>query len=284
LLESDEPLFSEFDTDIDTTVETFGDVIALITEFDGTDGQSNQTTKGPDGAYMTANESQAVVNDSGGALFYKNRSAWELAGVTVAVTGFPNQPDVTRTAMFGNLSYYADVAVYLDQIQSRYRQGDFDGDGQLTAADIDVLTLGELASDHQARFDLDHDGKVNFRDRTIWVEDLKRTYFGDANLDGLFDSHDLVQVLQAGQYEDGGAARSTWATGDWNGDLKFGTGDLVVALQSGGYEQGPRVPGRSSGSVVPEPEGRLLVLLALAVLSSGSRAIRGGRVRFKSVL
>jgi hypothetical protein len=59
---------------------------------------------------------------------------------------------------------------------------------------------------------------------------------GDANVDGLFNSQDLVQVFQAGEYEDGIAGNSTWNEGDWNGDLEFDTSDLVSAFQSGRYE------------------------------------------------
>ena len=76
-------------------------------------------------------------------------------------------------------------------------------------------------------------------DRTYWVEVSGRTYFGDANLDGQFDSGDLIAVFQAGQYEDPLLGNSSWATGDWNGDADFGTGDLIMAFQSGGYGRGP---------------------------------------------
>ena len=37
---------------------------------------------------------------------------------------------------------------------------------------------------------------------------------GDSNRDGFFDSTDLVQVFQAGEYEDGIPLNSTWETGD----------------------------------------------------------------------
>ena len=58
---------------------------------------------------------------------------------------------------------------------------------------------------------------------------------GDANYDGVFDSADLVQVFQAGQYEDMFTGNSSWETGDWNGDGEFDSSDLVVAFQSGTY-------------------------------------------------
>ncbi len=60
------------------------------------------------------------------------------------------------------------------------------------------------------------------------------TYFGDANLDGRFNSRDLVAVFEAGKYEQDVLA--TWSEGDWNADARFGTGDLVAAFGDGGYE------------------------------------------------
>ena len=42
--------------------------------------------------------------------------------------------------------------------------------------------------------------------------------FGDANLDGAFDSGDLVQIFATGEYEDDQSGNSTWADGDWNCD------------------------------------------------------------------
>jgi secreted trypsin-like serine protease len=59
--------------------------------------------------------------------------------------------------------------------------------------------------------------------------------YGDVNLDGVFDSRDLVQVFQRGEYEDGLAQNSRWEGGDWNGDKEFGTADLVAAFQAGAY-------------------------------------------------
>ena len=110
-----------------------------------------------------------------------------------------------------------------------------------------------LGDDHI--FDLTNDSVVDQEDHRFWVEQLAMTYHGDANLDREFNSHDMVQVFQAGQYEDGVDLNSSWATGDWNGDREFDSGDLVLAFQSGGYEQGVR----PAVLVVPEPTGSLLL-------------------------
>ena len=58
----------------------------------------------------------------------------------------------------------------------------------------------------------------------------------DANGDGLFTSSDMVQVFQAGEYEDGIPDNSTFAEGDWNGDGEFTSSDMVAAFQTGLYE------------------------------------------------
>lgn len=42
------------------------------------------------------------------------------------------------------------------------------------------------------------------------MEDLKNTYFGDATLDGEFNSGDFVAAFTAGQYEDALPGDSTW--------------------------------------------------------------------------
>jgi hypothetical protein len=60
---------------------------------------------------------------------------------------------------------------------------------------------------------------------------------GDANRDGVFNSSDLVQVFQAGEYEDELAENSFWETGDWNDDGEFNSSDFVVAWQFGAYER-----------------------------------------------
>src|SRR5690606_25297013 len=113
---------------------------------------------------------------------------------------------------------------------------------------------------------LDRDGRVTSGDRVVWVESLKHTYFGDANLDGQFSSSDLVAVFVAGTYEDSIVGNSSWASGDWNGDGDFTTSDLVLAFQSGGYEQGPRL-----AALIPEPAGATLTLAGLVTLLARRR-------------
>ncbi len=140
--------------------------------------------------------------------------------------------------------------------------GDFDASGLLDQADINLLA-GEIAANtHDSGFDLNSDLLVDGEDLRIWVKDLKTTWFGDANLDGEFNSTDLVDVSQKGKYEinvDAG-----WEDGDWNADAKFTSADLIVALADGGYEQGLR----TAVAAVPEPTSVTVFSMVLVLMAT----------------
>lgn len=148
--------------------------------------------------------------------------------------------------------------------------GDFNGNGQLDAGDIDLLHAEIRAGTNDLAFDVTGDGSVDQNDRNFWVVDLANTYFGDANFDGEFNSSDLVDVLRVGEYEDGIDNNSNWAEGDWDGNGDFDSGDFLIAFQFGGYEQGPRAAVAS----VPEPSSGLLLLSGCAVLRRRRRRER----------
>ena len=112
--------------------------------------------------------------------------------------------------------------------------GDLNQDGMLNASDIDLFCAGLTQGD--ASFDLNADQRVDANDLSYLIQDLFRTSFGDANLDGVFSSADLVLVFQAGGYEDSIAGNSSWSSGDWNCDGEFGTADLVVAFRLGVFQ------------------------------------------------
>ncbi|MCA9212074.1 MAG: hypothetical protein KDB27_03340 [Planctomycetales bacterium] len=136
--------------------------------------------------------------------------------------------------------------------------GDFDGDGVFGLADINELTEAVQTSSNDLKFDLDLSGTVDLMDRTHWVEVIANTFFGDANMDGEFNSSDFVRVFQAGQYEDGITGNSVWETGDWNGDGDFDSSDFVIAFQSNGFESGPRAT-----KIIPEPVSSSLLPIAM---------------------
>lgn len=95
------------------------------------------------------------------------------------------------------------------------------------------------------------------QERLNYVHDVLNTWMGDSNVDGEFNSSDLVLVFGAAEYEDTTPLNSRWETGDWNGDMEFNSSDLVAAFSDGGYEIGPR----PAVAAVPEPASLSLVAL-----------------------
>ena len=141
--------------------------------------------------------------------------------------------------------------------------GDLNHDALLDLEDLDQLSAAIGTAD--AASDLNSDGAVDNLDTHFWVKDLKKTWIGDANLDGEFNSADLVTTLTAGRFETNEEA--TWQEGDWNSDGRFTTTDLVVALSDGGYEQGPR----NAVSAVPEITSSPVLVIALVTVAGRRR-------------
>ena len=137
--------------------------------------------------------------------------------------------------------------------------GDMNFDGNLDVDDLDALTAANNANTPGTKFDVNGDGTLNKQDRAAWIHEIKNTYFGDANMDGEFNSGDLTEVFKANEYEDNLTLNSTWSEGDWNGDGDFDSGDLVEAFKDGGYEIGPR----TAASPVPEPSSWILMAAGL---------------------
>lgn len=180
-------------------------------------------------------------------------------------------PEISRT----NFSLTAEGQIAVSATISQWNltpvsaiPGDLNGNSALDLADLELLIEAYQSGDLVG--DLSGDGQIDFDDVAVWVNDLKGTYFGDSNLDGAFDSADLVTVFTAGEYEDAIVDNSEWSTGDWNADSEFSSSDLVLAFQEGGYDQGPR----ASVSSVPEPTTPLLVALAVMLTMPGIRRMR----------
>ena len=113
---------------------------------------------------------------------------------------------------------------------------DFNQDQRIDVLDIDRLLVA--VRQRQMRFDLNRDAMVDRRDVGIYVAQVFGSWIGDANLDGSFDSQDIVQIFESNEYDDGISRNSTWEDGDWNGDGEFDSDDLVWAFLEGGYRSG----------------------------------------------
>ena len=133
--------------------------------------------------------------------------------------------------------------------------GDINGDRIISAADIDLLAIAINQQLNAPLYDLNEDGRVDQEDRHYWIDVVAQISPGDADLNGHFDSQDLVAVFQNGNYEDAVLGNGTWATGYWNGDLDFDSRDFVYAFQFGEYV--------SAITIVPEPHQGLVAIRCL---------------------
>ena len=196
------------------------------------DGDSRRSTHGGDGELITT----------------PGKKLSEIRAVTIA----PNK-DLLIT------EHDAGYIRRVEWIGIDSEPGDLNGNGVVDAEDIDLLSKAIRDGENTPAYDLNGDGAVNGEDRLHWVSRSKKTYIGDSNLDGEFNSNDFVSIFTAGEYEDNIAGNSTWATGDWNGDGDFTSSDFVLAFGDGGYELGPRV----AQQTVPEPNGFASVVVGL---------------------
>ncbi|MCA9217683.1 MAG: lamin tail domain-containing protein, partial [Planctomycetales bacterium] len=176
-----------------------------------------------------ANQPNAIPRPLGDEVLYDDLAPWPTGA-----DGTGRALVRTANNAFGNFAS-SWVAGDLPPGLASDLRGDFDGNGTVDATDIDLLTSEILGGNPNVSFDLTNDQLVNSDDRNELIHNVLGTSFGDSNLDGIFNSTDLVLIFTAAQYEDSTPGNSTWATGDWNGDGDFTTSDLVAAFQEGAY-------------------------------------------------
>jgi hypothetical protein len=91
-------------------------------------------TESPGMGYTT-HEAQGTTGDSGGAVFAQNGGDWELAGVMLAIgPGTVPSGQPWNNALYGNLTFSADLSQYRDQIIDVVRpecSNEVDDDGDL---------------------------------------------------------------------------------------------------------------------------------------------------------
>jgi hypothetical protein len=128
--------------------------------------------------------------------------------------------------------------------------GDYDLDGVLTPADIDLLCGAINGGENPSGFDVNGDGAVDIADLSSWVEDQAGTFVGDADLNGTVAFGDFL-ALSAGFGGEG-----TWINGDFdcNGLIQF-PDFLALSSNFGKTSQ--------TLATVPEPSGMFLLLSAI---------------------
>lgn len=151
--------------------------------------------------------------------------------------------------------------------------GDFDKSGTLNVGDVNLLTRAIETQQNPFEFDLDNQGTVNELDLDILIKDVFYSWYGDVNLDRVFDSDDLISVFSSSGARYNQEADAGWADGDWNGDRRFGSGDLIRAFQDGGYNRGLRsdlrAPAVPEGQLAPFAPWALTIFLGLVRRRSG---------------
>jgi hypothetical protein len=145
--------------------------------------------------------------------------------------------------------------------------GQFDRFDFLTAGSIDGTFESILIEGAPIQLGHQQDGLFRwlfYHEQSVSLVNYRAAY-GDSNGDGQFNSADLVDVFQTGEYEDALPENSDWIDGDWDGDREFGSSDFVVAFQDGRYEQAPLFASRLPA--VPEPSGLGAALVAVGLMT-----------------
>ncbi len=127
--------------------------------------------------------------------------------------------------------HYRDIETIIVRNSQGGLPGDLNSDTVVDEADADLMC--NLMGTGPGVGDVNGDGVTDKRDLDQYIHNIVGTHYGDANLDGIFNSADLIKVFTANLYETG--QRATWGQGDWNCDGKFDSSDLVEAFKDGGY-------------------------------------------------
>ena len=145
--------------------------------------------------------------------------------------------------------------------------GDFDVSGALDAADINQLSAAVRSGLHASQFDLTGEQLVDQFDRRKWVERLRKTNFGDADLDGHVTAARDGAALLEGL---GMSGTLGWELGDFSGDGSVTAANDGAILLS-------NLSTSSDARGVPLPEaagGLLLICIAMALYQVGAAAYR----------
>lgn len=140
---------------------------------------------------------------------------------------------------------------------------DYDGNGELTIADVDLLGMAVAGASQDDKFDLTGDGNINSHDVDALLG-LANRLNGDADFSGEVDFSDFLILTDSFEQPD-----KKWSEGDFdtNGHVQFAD-FLILANQFGQSAVGV--------ATVPEPSSYWIVIVLALAHGSVWRHIRGG--------
>ncbi len=197
----------------------------------------------------TTHEAQGADGDSGGAVFIKNGSTWELAGVLLAVGSFIGQP--AATALYGNGTYAADLSVY--------------------RAQLIPLTRPECANE----VDDDGDTLVDWPADPNCSSELDKTELPDQDLDDVGDPEDnCLTVANPSQQDTNSDGYGNLCDADFDSDgfaglTDFGNLKQAFLSSSGGPLYDPDIDLDSDGTIGLFDYGLFRFMFGLPVGPSG---------------
>ena len=138
---------------------------------------------------------------------------------------------------------------------------DYNDDGVLDCADIDLLQQAILAGSNDLRFDVNGDRLIDSADFRDWVTGAKGTILGDANLDFVVDVTDF-NIWNTNKFTSGAG----YCGGDFTGDGNVDVSDFNVWNANKFTSAIP--------AAVPEPGNLVWLLAGVRVWSLRRRATR----------
>ncbi len=139
--------------------------------------------------------------------------------------------------------------------------GDFNGDGQLTVADMDLLCSEVSGAGNTSGFDLTGDGAVD-RDDVSAMLGLANRLPGDADFDGQVQFSDFIAMT-----DNFGQSGRTWSHGDFDCDGEVQFSDFITVTDNFGQS----AVGVSASASVPEPVSEWMAVMGLAGLAVARR-------------
>jgi hypothetical protein len=212
------------------------DVITMVASFD---------QQGQNGALPY--EAQGVGGDSGSAVFYKNGSQWQLAGIVNSTLTYNNQ--AVLYAVYGDATTFSDLSYYNKPYQGS------------------ICDVMKTCGNYSVLGDVNLDGVVS------------------GNGTGPAQTDDVTAFVAGWRYDNSAGAGDyvSWTHGDLNHDGKTNVDDFLLLR---GALNGPisaaalnslfgdHSPSDGPGNAVPEPFTGSLAVAAAALLAWGSRPSR----------